>query len=79
MIAMTNNRRSHSLLLLICTICIMLIVLVERTLAGGTGSSGNTSTDGKMLRLIQFKGPTQDAWLETVEATGAEVIHYAGG
>ena len=32
--------------------------------------------DGKALQLIQFVGPIKGEWLETVKATGAELVHY---
>ena len=35
-----------------------------------------TSTSGEALHLIQFSGPTQDAWLTAVTESGAEIVHY---
>ncbi len=32
--------------------------------------------DGKNLHLIQFAGPIKDEWLDQVEKTGTELVHY---
>jgi hypothetical protein len=32
--------------------------------------------DGSDLRLVQLAGPTQDAWLDDLQATGVEIVQY---
>ena len=39
-------------------------------------SEATTVEDGRALHIIQFTGPIQDSWLASVEATGAELVHY---
>ena len=35
-----------------------------------------TRTDGSTLSLVQFVGPIKTEWLQAIEQTGAELIHY---
>ena len=38
--------------------------------------SGKGESDGEGLHLVQFHGPTKDAWLADLQAAGLEIIQY---
>jgi len=37
---------------------------------------GPQAEDARVLRIVQFAGPIQDAWLESLRLTGAHVVSY---
>ncbi len=48
----------------------------EDLLAVQQGITAQSLSDEKQLRVVQFAGATKRAWLDRIEATGAEIIGY---
>ena len=72
---MINNRQSFLLLLFLCT---LLVVPAARTPVEAAVQAPSQTTGDKTLLIIQFSGPPRDTWIEAVQATGTEVVQYAG-